>query len=211
MHFQPKKHFSAKRKNGRFFVILAGTWSVVILSHFLDGPDGPTKFLWQRSKTKGTYKSEVGMAGNRTYLLFIHTMYLNVRILYSSYIYRLQFTWLQTNIYLYLGISFRPAVQRSWKDCCDLAFNLPKVQSTAFEEQTVSQICHWGREAIASDSLEWEQWLMRSPGVKALNRDLAEWFCSWQFLSECSRCPLNISCLCPPHIIFILLSRNQES
>ena len=98
-------------------------------------------------------------------------------------IYRLQFSWLHTNIYQYLAISFRPSVQRSWRDCCNLAFNLPKVQSTAFEEQTVSQICHWGREAIASDSLEWEQWLMRSLGVKALNRDLAEWFCSRQFLS----------------------------
>ena len=133
--------------------------------------------------------------------VYVHTMNLNVTILYFLYImYRLQFSWLRTYIiFQYLAISFRPAVQRSWKDCCDLAFNLPKVQSTAFEEQTVSQICHWGREAIASDSLEWEQWLMRSPGVKALNRDLAEWFCSQQFLSECSRCPLNIYCLCPPH------------
>ena len=34
-HFWPKKHFSAKRKNGRFFVIMARTGSVVILGHFL--------------------------------------------------------------------------------------------------------------------------------------------------------------------------------
>ena len=75
--------------------------------------------------------------------VYVHTINMNVRILYFLYIiYRLQFSWLRTNIYQYLAISSRPAVQRSWNDCCDLAFNLPKVQSTAFEEQTVSQICH---------------------------------------------------------------------
>ena len=36
--------FLAKRKNGHFSVILAGTKSVVIVGHFFDGPDGPTKF-----------------------------------------------------------------------------------------------------------------------------------------------------------------------
>ena len=137
---------------------------------------------WHFCWLVGWWFWRAGCISQDTYLLFVHTMYLNVRILYFLCIYRLQFTCLQTNIYQYLAISFQPSVQRSWRDCCDLAFNLPKVQSTAFEEQTVSQICHWGREAIASDSLEWEQWLMRSPGVKALNRDLAEWFCSRQFL-----------------------------
>ena len=63
MHFQPKKHFSAERKNGRFSVIPARTESVVILGHIFDGTDGFTKFRWKRSKFKGTYTS-VGMARN---------------------------------------------------------------------------------------------------------------------------------------------------
>ena len=42
MHFLPKKHFSADRKNARFSVILARIGSVVILGHFFDGPDSPT-------------------------------------------------------------------------------------------------------------------------------------------------------------------------
>ena len=61
-HFWPKKHFSAKPKNGYFSVIPAQTESVVILGHFFDGPDSPTKFHWKRSKIRGTYTSEVGMA-----------------------------------------------------------------------------------------------------------------------------------------------------
>ena len=44
----------SKRKNDRFFVILARTLSVVNVGHFFDGPDGPTKFCWPRSKIKGT-------------------------------------------------------------------------------------------------------------------------------------------------------------
>ena len=44
----PKKYqyligFLAKRKNGRFSVIPAGTRSVVNVGHFFSGPDGPTK------------------------------------------------------------------------------------------------------------------------------------------------------------------------
>ena len=42
--FLAKKHFTAKRKNGRFSIIPAGTRSIVIVGHFFDGPDGPTKF-----------------------------------------------------------------------------------------------------------------------------------------------------------------------
>ena len=60
--FLAKKHFLAKRKNGRFSVIPAQPWSVVILGHFFDGPDGPTKFRRYRSKIKGTYTFNVGMA-----------------------------------------------------------------------------------------------------------------------------------------------------
>ena len=60
--FGKKKHFSAERKNGRFSVILARTESIVILGHFFYGPDGSTKFRWKRTKIKGTYTSEVGMA-----------------------------------------------------------------------------------------------------------------------------------------------------
>ena len=52
--FLAKKHFSAKRKSGRFSVVLAGTRSVVIVGHFFDGPNGSTKFRWRRSKIKGT-------------------------------------------------------------------------------------------------------------------------------------------------------------
>ena len=54
--------------------------------------------------------------------VYVHTMNLNVTILYFLYImYRLQFSWLRTYIiFQYLAISFRPAVQRSWKYCCDL-------------------------------------------------------------------------------------------
>ena len=45
-------------------MIPARTRSVVLLGHFFDGPDGSTKFRWKRSKIKGTYTSEVGMAQN---------------------------------------------------------------------------------------------------------------------------------------------------
>ena len=55
----------AKRKNGRFSVIPAWAGSVVIVGHFFDGPDGPNKFHWLRSKIKGIYNSEVGMDWNR--------------------------------------------------------------------------------------------------------------------------------------------------
>ena len=48
--FLAKKHFTAKRKNGRFSIIPAGTRSIVIVGHFFDGPDGPTKFRWRQSK-----------------------------------------------------------------------------------------------------------------------------------------------------------------
>ena len=44
MDFWPGFRFSAKRKNGRFSVIPAGTGSVVNVGYFLGGPDGPTKF-----------------------------------------------------------------------------------------------------------------------------------------------------------------------
>ena len=57
-----KNHFLAQRKNGSFSVVPAGTRPIVIVGHFLDGPDGPTKFSWRRSKIKGTYYSEVGRA-----------------------------------------------------------------------------------------------------------------------------------------------------
>ena len=53
-----KKHISAERKNGCLFVIPARTGSVVIVGHLFDGPDGPTKFCWKRSKIKGTYTYE---------------------------------------------------------------------------------------------------------------------------------------------------------
>ena len=63
--FRPKKHFSAKRKNSQFSVILAGTRSVAgWLESFFDGPEGPTKFCWKQSKIKGTYNSQVVMARN---------------------------------------------------------------------------------------------------------------------------------------------------
>ena len=55
MHFWPKKHFSAERKNVRFSVIPDQNGSVVILGHFFDGPDGSIKFCWKRSQIKGTY------------------------------------------------------------------------------------------------------------------------------------------------------------
>ena len=42
--FRPVFRFSAKRKNGRFSVIPAGTGSVVNVGYFLGGLDGPTKF-----------------------------------------------------------------------------------------------------------------------------------------------------------------------
>ena len=64
MHSYQKKHFSAKRKNGGFSVILAQTGSVVIVGHFFDGPDSSTKFRWRRSKIKDTYTSEVTQTRN---------------------------------------------------------------------------------------------------------------------------------------------------
>ena len=42
--FRPIFRFSAKRKNGRFSVIPAGTGSVVNVDHFFGDPDGPNKF-----------------------------------------------------------------------------------------------------------------------------------------------------------------------
>ena len=45
MHFWPKKHFSAKRKNGRFSQILARTGSVVIVGHFLMTRTVPPNFV----------------------------------------------------------------------------------------------------------------------------------------------------------------------
>ena len=60
----PKKHFSAKRKNGGFSVILAQTGSVVIVGHFFDGPDSSTKFRWRRSKIKWTNYGKVTQAQN---------------------------------------------------------------------------------------------------------------------------------------------------
>ena len=62
--FLAKKYFLAERKKDLFSVKSAGTRSVVILGHLFYGPDGPTKFCWPRSKIKGTYNSEVGMARN---------------------------------------------------------------------------------------------------------------------------------------------------
>ena len=44
MDFRSVFRFSAKRKNGRFFVILGRTGSVVNVGYFISGPDGPTKF-----------------------------------------------------------------------------------------------------------------------------------------------------------------------
>ena len=41
--FWPKKQLLAKRLNSRFSIILAGTRSIVIVGHFFNGPDGPTK------------------------------------------------------------------------------------------------------------------------------------------------------------------------
>ena len=60
-----KKHFLAERKNSRFSVILAQTGSVVILGYFFYGPDVSIKFCWKRSKIKGTYTIDWGMAQNR--------------------------------------------------------------------------------------------------------------------------------------------------
>ena len=42
--FLEEKGFLAERKNGRFSVIPAGTRSTVIVGHYFDGPEGPTKF-----------------------------------------------------------------------------------------------------------------------------------------------------------------------
>ena len=53
--FLPVVCFSAKRKNGLFSVIPAGTWSVVNVGHFLGGPDGPTKFRCSRTKIKSNF------------------------------------------------------------------------------------------------------------------------------------------------------------
>ena len=64
MHFWPKKHFSAERKNGRFSVRPGQTGSVVILGHFFDGLESSTKFRQKWSKIKGTYYSEVTQARN---------------------------------------------------------------------------------------------------------------------------------------------------
>ena len=62
--FLAKKHFSAKRKDGRLSVFPSGTRSVVMMGHCFDGLDGPTKFHWPRSKIKGTNTSEVTQAWN---------------------------------------------------------------------------------------------------------------------------------------------------
>ena len=62
--FWPKNCFSAKRNNGRFSVILAGMRSAVIVGHFFNCPDDPTKFRRPGSKIKGTYNSEVTKARN---------------------------------------------------------------------------------------------------------------------------------------------------
>ena len=62
--FLAKKTVSAERKDLRYSVIPARTGSIVILGHFIDGPDGSTKFRWKRSKIKGTYTSNVGIAKN---------------------------------------------------------------------------------------------------------------------------------------------------
>ena len=53
-----------QRKNGRFSVIGARIGSIVILGQFFDGLDSPTKFRWKRSKIKGTYTSDWGVARN---------------------------------------------------------------------------------------------------------------------------------------------------
>jgi len=45
MHFWPKKHFLAERKNGLFSVIPAWTGSVVILGHFLMAQTVPRSFV----------------------------------------------------------------------------------------------------------------------------------------------------------------------
>ena len=64
MDFRPKNCFSAKRKNSRFSVIPAVTVSVVNMSHFFGGPDGPIKFCWPWSKIKGTYNTDWALAKN---------------------------------------------------------------------------------------------------------------------------------------------------
>ena len=64
MHFWPKKHFLAERKNGRFSIIPARTGSIVILGHFLMARTFPPTFVeggpklrvliplkWERSET----------------------------------------------------------------------------------------------------------------------------------------------------------------
>ena len=70
MHFQKKPYtfrtvfrFSPKRKNSRLF-IPAGTRKVVDVGHFFWWPGGPTKFRWPRSKIKGAYNSDWGLARN---------------------------------------------------------------------------------------------------------------------------------------------------
>ena len=45
-----QKTLYGQSKNVRFSIIPAGTRSSVIVGHFFDGPDGPTKFRWRRSK-----------------------------------------------------------------------------------------------------------------------------------------------------------------
>ena len=57
MYFWPKKHFSAKRKNGDFSVIPALTGSVVIVGHFFYCPASSTKFghfwpIWSHAQPK---------------------------------------------------------------------------------------------------------------------------------------------------------------
>ena len=60
--FWPIFPHSGKTKIGCFSVILARTRLVVNVGHSFGGPDGSTKLRWLRSKIKGTYTSNWGMA-----------------------------------------------------------------------------------------------------------------------------------------------------
>ena len=61
MHFWPKKHFLAERKNDRFSVIPAWTGSVVILGYFLMARMVPPSFVEKGPKLRvHKYKLVIG-------------------------------------------------------------------------------------------------------------------------------------------------------
>ena len=56
--------FSAKHKNCCVLLIPARPGLLSLRVIFFGGPDGSTKFRWQRSKIKGTYTSDWALARN---------------------------------------------------------------------------------------------------------------------------------------------------